>query len=166
MIDAALAFLKAFWKPIAGALALLLALWALHHYGQSRYEAGEDAKQAEWDEANRVAQAAADKKEADDRQAITAKTEPIKEARDETLKKIELDRAAVAAGTKRVYVRAACPSSNLPSSPTAPSVDDGKAAELAPADGETVLLLKEQLTKTEAALAGLQEWARVVSPSN
>lgn len=39
-MTAALAFIRAFWKPLAGVLAAGVIWWAVHHFGAQKYAAG------------------------------------------------------------------------------------------------------------------------------
>lgn len=70
--------------------------------------------------------------------------------------------AAVAAGTQRLRIAASCPDTRVPGTTTATGVDDAKTAELAASARQDYHALRQQLTTTEHALAGLQEYvARV-----
>jgi len=64
-------------------------------------------------------------------------------------------RDAVAAGEQRLRVKAACP--RVPEPAGSARLDDGAAAELAPAARPDYFALRAQLIQTETALAGLQE---------
>lgn len=67
-------------------------------------------------------------------------------------------RDAVAAGEQRLLLKAACP--RVPSTEPAGTsrLDAGATAELAPAARSDYFALRAQLTRTETALAGLQEY--------
>lgn len=66
--------------------------------------------------------------------------------------------AAVAAGEYRLRVAASCPAAGVPGTASTTGMDDGAAAELTPAARQDYFALRGQLTQTEAALAGLQEY--------
>lgn len=69
--------------------------------------------------------------------------------------------ARVDAGDQRLLIRAECPA-RAPATAATPGVDDAATAELNPAARSDYHALRRQITQTEAALAGLQEWvARV-----
>ena len=70
-------------------------------------------------------------------------------------------RADVDAGTKRLRVSAVCPAGVPTTASTARSTDE-RAAELDPAARPTYHALRRQLTDTELALAGLQDYVRTV----
>lgn len=65
-------------------------------------------------------------------------------------------RDAVAAGTKRLYVKASCP--RVSDDTSAARMDDAGAAELDADARQDYYALRDQLTLTERALSGLQEW--------
>lgn len=69
-------------------------------------------------------------------------------------------RDQLAAGTKRVLVRANCPA--VPAAPGATSLDDARDAELTAAAGQDYLRLREQIVTTEAQLQGLKDYIRQV----
>ncbi|MDV5387599.1 lysis protein [Pseudomonas juntendi] len=70
-------------------------------------------------------------------------------------------RDQLAAGTKRVLVRAACPSA-VPAAPGATGVDDARDAELTADARQDYLRIREQIVTTEAQLKGLKEYVRKV----
>lgn len=163
-MSAGLLFAKTFWKPLAGALVLLLALWALHYYGATRYEAGAAAVQAQWKEAIRVAEEQARATEAAQATTITAKTEPILKEKTDAIAAIAPVRADVAAGRSRVRIASAiCPARDLPASPAAASVDTPAPVELPATVGTDLLDLKAGIIADQAALKALQEWAAIVA---
>lgn len=69
-------------------------------------------------------------------------------------------RAAVAAGTSRLLVRATCP--KLPATASSASVDDDTSAELTADARQNYFDLRDQIIETEKQLAGLQEYVRQV----
>jgi prophage endopeptidase len=71
-------------------------------------------------------------------------------------------RDQLAAGTKRVLVRATCPA--VPSATGPTGLDDAKDPALTTAAGQDYLRLRDQIVTTEAQLAGLQEYVRQVVP--
>lgn len=77
--------------------------------------------------------------------------------------KNEIDglRDQLAAGTKRVLVRATCPAA-VPASASPTSVDDARSPELTADARQDYLRLREQIVTTEAQLAGLQDYVRQV----
>lgn len=81
-------------------------------------------------------------------------TQALSDARAETARLA----AAVAAGERRLRVAARCPSAGVSRPASAAGMDDGEAAELTPAARQDYFALRGQLIRTEAALAGLQEY--------
>lgn len=77
--------------------------------------------------------------------------------------KNEIDslRADLAAGTKRLLVRASCPK-QLPTVAGTTSVDDATRPELTADAGQDYLRLRDQIITTESRLTGLQEYVRQV----
>lgn len=69
-------------------------------------------------------------------------------------------RDQLAAGTKRVLVRATCPAVPAAASPT--SVDDAGNPEITAAARQDYLRLREQIVTTEAQLQGLQDYVRQI----
>ena len=67
--------------------------------------------------------------------------------------------ADIAAGTKRVFVRAKCPGGSAEAS-TSGSVGDGGTAELGQAAREDYLRLKRGIAKQDAQIRYLQEYVR------
>jgi len=96
------ALLARFWKPIAGAIVLLLALWAVHHHG---YNAGKERIQAAWDK-DRAARAEVDARvvqaQAQIEAANRARNEAIEHEYQQKLAAIAADRDSVA-GRVREY---------------------------------------------------------------
>lgn len=70
-------------------------------------------------------------------------------------------RADVAAGTKRLLVRAACPKS-VPTVARTSGVDDAREPELTATAGQDYIRLRVQIVTTESQLAGLQAYVRQV----
>jgi len=68
--------------------------------------------------------------------------------------------AAVAAGTKRLRIKADCP--RVPDTTSTPSLDDAGTAELSADSRPDYYALRKQLTLTEKALKGLQEYVGLV----
>lgn len=64
----------------------------------------------------------------------------------------------VAGGNKRLLIKAECPAARVPDAAGTASLDDAAAAELSADSRPDYHALREQLTTTEHALAGLQEW--------
>ncbi|WPC03470.1 lysis protein [Pseudomonas benzenivorans] len=81
----------------------------------------------------------------------------LSDAREE----IEGLRADVAAGNKRLRVKAVCPVA-VPSSTSAASVDDAVGAELDPVARSDYFALRERVVVTEQRLAGLQDYVKNV----
>lgn len=97
-------------------------------------------------------------------QALRARDELDKKRFQEmTDAKQEIDglRGELAAGTKRVLVRATCPAT-MPAATSPTSLDDGAEPELTTTARQDYLRLREQIVTTEAQLAGLQEYVRQV----
>ena len=92
--------------------------------------------------------------------AIEASAVDARHTKELTDARIENERLrdAVAAGEQRLLLKAACP--RVPSTEPAGTarLDDGVAAELAPAARPDYFALRAQLSRTETALAGLQEY--------
>lgn len=74
---------------------------------------------------------------------------------------IEDLRDQLTAGTKRVLVRAICPTA-VPAAPGPTSVDDAREPELTAVARQDYLRLREQIVTTEAQLQGLQDYIRQV----
>lgn len=76
--------------------------------------------------------------------------------------KHEIDglRDELAAGTKRVLVRATCPA--VPAATSTSRVDDAGNPELTADAGQDYLRLREQIVTTEAQLQGLKDYIRQV----
>ncbi|MDD2038739.1 lysis protein [Pseudomonas putida] len=70
-------------------------------------------------------------------------------------------RADVAAGNKRVLVKASCPKP-VPGPAGATGLDDGAGAELTADARQDYFDLREQIVETEKQLSGLQEYVRTV----
>lgn len=70
-------------------------------------------------------------------------------------------RDELAAGAKRMLVRATCPAA-MPAATSPTSLDDGAEPELTATARQDYLRLREQIVTTEAQLAGLQEYVRQV----
>ena len=70
-------------------------------------------------------------------------------------------RDQLAAGTKRVLVRATCPAT-VPAAASTSSMDDAREPALTATARQDYLRLREQIVTTEAQLAGLQDYIRQV----
>ena len=66
--------------------------------------------------------------------------------------------ADVAAGKRRLHVAVDCPAAGVSDATSPAGMDDGAAAELTPIARQDYFALRGQLIRTEAALAGLQEY--------
>lgn len=77
--------------------------------------------------------------------------------------KHEIDglRDELAAGTKRVLVRATCPAA-MPAATSTTSLDDGAEPALTATARQDYLRLREQIVTTEAQLQGLQDYVRQI----
>lgn len=117
----------------------------------------------EIDEANnRVAQLERQAQQAT--QALQARDELDKQRFQEmsdAKNQIDTLRDQLAIGTKRVLVRATCPSA-VPAASSPTSVDDARSPELTADARQDYLRLREQIVTTEAQLAGLQDYVRQV----
>jgi len=71
-------------------------------------------------------------------------------------------RRRVGSGRQRLLVKASCPDSRVSATAGAAGLDDGATAELDPAARQDYFALRSQLIRTEAALAGLQEYVSEV----
>ena len=73
-------------------------------------------------------------------------------------------RAAVAAGSQRVLIRAACPAagSQVPAATAASSVGHATTVELAPIVGTDILGIKAGIVADQSALTALQTYVRTV----
>ena len=67
-------------------------------------------------------------------------------------------RRRVGSGSQRLLVKASCPDPRVPGTASTAGMDDGEAAELAASARQDYFALRGQLIRTEAALAGLQEY--------
>lgn len=86
-----------------------------------------------------------------------AHTAKLSEAQNE----IDALRSAVAAGSKRLRVRATCPpSASLPGAPAAPGVGDGAAPRLAADAEQDYFTLLSQLSRMDEQLRACQEWVK------
>lgn len=149
------------WRLIAAAGAIAGAFFAGWLTNGWRWE----ARQADLIEQYRAAEAlAADAarkqsaewaaKAADLDRTHTAK---LTEARNE----IDALRSAVAAGSKRLHVRATCPpAAGLPGTPAAPGVGDGAAPRLAADAEQDYFTLLSQLSRMDEQMRACQEWAK------
>ncbi|MDD2005089.1 lysis protein [Pseudomonas putida] len=72
----------------------------------------------------------------------------------------EVLRADVAAGNRRLLVKASCP--KLPTTAGTSSVDDATGAELTASAGQDYFRLRDQIIQTEKQLTGLQEYVRTL----
>lgn len=70
-------------------------------------------------------------------------------------------RDQLAAGTKRVLVRATCPTA-VPAAASTSGVDDGADPALTAHSRQNYLRLREQIVTTEAQLQGLQDYVRQI----
>lgn len=70
-------------------------------------------------------------------------------------------RDQLAAGTKRVLVRASCPAA-VPAASGSTSMDDAREPALTAAARQDYLRLREQIVTTEAQLQGLQDYVHQV----
>lgn len=123
-----------------------------------------DALMREIDEANgRVAQLEHQARQA--AQTLNARDELDKQRFQEmsdAKNQIDSLRDELAAGTKRVLVRATCPA--VPATPISSGLDDARDPELTAAARQDYLRLRDQIVTTEAQLSGLQEYVRQVVP--
>lgn len=81
----------------------------------------------------------------------------------------EIDRlsAVVADGTRRLSVRAACPSTGVPGTAGATRLDDGsQRADIHPADAGRIVAITGDADACAVKLSALQEWAREVARGN
>jgi prophage endopeptidase len=117
----------------------------------------------EIDEANnQLAQLESQAKQAT--QALQARDELDKQRFQEmsdAKNQIDTLRDQLAAGTKRVLVRATCPAA-VPAAASPPGVDDAGEPALTAAARQDYLRLRDQIVTTEAQLAGLQDYVRQV----
>lgn len=91
-----------YWKPLAGALVLGLACWAIHHHG---YNAGKERIQAAWDKdtaARAVVVAKVAAQQAEIEAATRSRNEVIEREYKDKLAAIAADRDSVA-GRLREY---------------------------------------------------------------
>lgn len=75
---------------------------------------------------------------------------------------LERMRGRVGGGSVRLRVAASCPATRVPDTAGTASLDDAEAAELSPAARQDYFSLRGQLIRTEAALAGLQDYVSEV----
>lgn len=142
---------------------LLIALFAVAAVlGGLLLKGNRDALLREIDEANgKVAQLERQAQQAT--QALQARDELDKQRfREMSDAKNQIDnlRDQLAAGTKRVLVRATCPA--VPAATNTTRLDDAGDPALTAAARQDYLRLREQIVTTEAQLAGLHEYVRQV----
>lgn len=142
---------------------LLIALFAVAAVpGGLLLKGNRDALLREIDEANgKVAQLERQAQQAT--QALQARDELDKQRfREMSDAKNQIDnlRDQLAAGTKRVLVRATCPA--VPAATNTARLDDAGDPALTAAARQDYLRLREQIVTTEAQLAGLHEYFRQV----
>lgn len=75
---------------------------------------------------------------------------------------LEEFRGRVGDGSQRLFVKASCPTAGVPATASTTGVDDAAPAELHPVARQDYFALRGQLIRTEAALAGLQEYVSTV----
>lgn len=149
------------WRLIAAAGAVAGAFFAGWLTNGWRWE----ARQADLVEQYRAAEALA--ADAARRQSAEWAAKAIDLDRAHTAKLFEAQneidalRSAVAAGSKRLHVRATCPpAAGVPGAPTAPGVDDGAAPRLAADAEQYYFTLISQLSRMEEQLRACQGWIK------
>ena len=143
---------------------LLIALFAVAAVlGGLVLKSNRDALLREVDQANtQVAQLEQQARQAT--QALQARDDLDKQRFQEmsdAKNQIDSLRDQLTAGTKRVLVRATCPTA-APSTTGSTSLDDARDPAIAADARQDYLRLREQIIVTEAQLAGLQEYIRQV----
>lgn len=136
---------------VVAGLAFALIAWLADERGDLKRElSAEQAVVGQLQESARLAEQAFAARDAIDQQ----RTEELSRAEDEN----ERLRADVAAGRRRLSVRATCPA--VPTDTGAAGVDDGATVELAADARHDYYRLRAQIAADEQKLAGLQDYVR------
>lgn len=141
------------WAGVA--VAVLLLLWRIDHLANDRETLVRERDQLS-------ARAASLQNTLRLQRELTSTAEALdrKHAEELTNANAELEelRRRVGTGSQRLLVKADCPDTRVSATAGAAGVDDGATAELTPAARQDYFALRGQLIRTEAALAGLQEY--------
>lgn len=146
------------WAGVA--VAVLLLLWRLDHLGNAR-----DNLEQERDRLSARAESLQNTLRL--QRELNAELTELDRKHTEDLSNAQAENAQlaadVAAGKRRLQLAATCPRvpSTTDTTGTA-GVDDGATAELAASARQDYFALRGQLIRTEAALAGLQEYVSEV----
>ncbi|WP_285275248.1 lysis protein [Halopseudomonas bauzanensis] len=145
------------WAGVA--VAILLLLWRLDHISGDR-----DSVKLERDQLRARAESLQNTLRL--QRELNADLEELDRKHTEDLTNAQAENAQlatdVAAGKRRLRLQASCPSAGVSDSTGTAGMDDGGTAELTPAARQYYFALRDQLTRTEAALAGLQSYVSTV----
>lgn len=145
------------WAGVA--VAIVLLFWRLDHISGDRDALQQDLSQA-------TARAESLQNTLRLQRELNAELDQLDRKHTEDLTNAQAENAQlaadVAAGKRRLRLQATCPSIGVPDSAGTAGVDDGGTAELTPAARQYYFALRDQLTRTEAALAGLQAYVSKV----
>lgn len=145
------------WAGVA--VAVLLLLWRLDHVSADR-----DSVKLERDRFSAKAESLQNTLRLQRELTATVEANDRKRTEELTHANAELEelRRRVGSGSQRLLVKASCPDSRVPATAGTARVDDAGTAELDPAARQDYFALRGQLIRTEAALAGLQEYVSEV----
>lgn len=145
------------WAGVA--VAILLLLWRLDHISGDR-----DSVKLERDQFSARAESLQNTLRL--QRELNAELNELDRKHTEDLTNAQAENAQlaadVAAGKRRLRLQASCPGTGVSDSTGTAGVDDGASAELTPAARQYYFALRGQLIRTEAALAGLQEYVSEV----
>ena len=141
------------WTAVA--IAIVLLLWRIDHLANDR-----ETLVRERDQLSARAASLQNTLRLQRELASTAEALDRKHAEELTNANAELEelRRRVGSGSQRLLVKASCPDPRVPGTASTAGMDDGEAAELAASARQDYFALRGQLIRTEAALAGLQEY--------
>lgn len=145
------------WAGVA--IAIVLLLWRIDHLSNDRETLEQERNQLS-------ARAASLQNTLRLQRELTSTAEALDRKRTEELTnanaELEELRRRVGTGSQRLLVKAVCPDTRVPATAGTASVDDAGTAELAASARQDYFALRGQLIRTEAALAGLQEYVSEV----
>ena len=144
---------------LAAAISVVLLAWRIDHVTTSR-----DALAVSLEESTTQAAGLRSTLQAHSEKLVELAALDAKHTKDLTAAQSENERLAadVAAGKRRLLIKAHCPAISGATDSTATSMDDGATAELSPTARQDYYTLRRQLTKTDKALAGLQSYVSEV----
>lgn len=158
MIGPLLPLILGNWRILAGVVVAFVAGWTVNGWrGEAERAALVSSYQSAADDARQKAETQAREWSVKLAAIDHQRTAAISEAQNE----INQLRSAVAAGSKRLHVRATCPpAAGLPGAPAAPGVGDGAAPRLAADAEQDYFTLLSQLSRMDEQLRACQEWVK------